>query len=133
MIRVQSVVLPLLRAALPGVEVVSWVHDVDYRTLPMISVRRAGGTRNPNAPTLHSLPMVELTAVSADGLVEAEELYDDALDVLFAAHRAQTIVTGVGYIQSLTESQGPTEAPSPPDTWAVAGTIRAGIKPERVG
>lgn len=128
MIRVQSVVLPLLRAALPGVAAVSWVPNANYRTLPMVAVRREGGNRNPNAPALHALPVIELTAVSADGLVEAEELYEAALDALYDAQRAQTVVPGVGYLQSIAEREGPTGAPSPPDTWAVEGSVRLGIR-----
>ena len=44
-IPVQSVVLPLLRAALPDVQIRSWIDDVDYRMYPLVSVRRVGGFR----------------------------------------------------------------------------------------
>lgn len=74
MIRPQAVVLPLLRAALPGVEVVSVVPDVDQRTYPMFALCRAGGTRNVNMPSRVSSPRLEMMAVSAAGLIEAEEL-----------------------------------------------------------
>jgi hypothetical protein len=116
MIRVQTVVLPILREALPGVAVVSVVPDVDYRTFPMVSIRRAGGTRNPNLPRLYSQPVLEMTAISADGPIEAEELYEDALEALYASARAQ-------------EARGVTTVSSPfPDTWAVEGSIRVGVR-----
>lgn len=127
--RPQPVVLPLLRAALPGVAVVSVVPDVDYRTFPMIVIRRDGGTRNRNLPKLHALPALEMTAVSADGLIDAEELYDDALDALYDAVDDQTVVPNQGRLQSLTESQGATQSPSEvPDTWAVTGSVRLAVR-----
>lgn len=132
MIRPQAVVLPILRAALPGVAVVSQLPDVDQRTLPMVIVRRAGGTRNVNLPSRHSNPAVELSAYSADGLVQAEELYDDALDALYAAVAAQTVVEGAGHLQSIKEAQGATQAASPfPDSWGVYGSIQLGLKAAR--
>ncbi|MFA5707381.1 hypothetical protein [Mycolicibacterium sp.] len=129
MIRPQAVVLPVLRAALPGVAVVSVVPDVDYRTYPMVSVRRAGGIRNRSLPRLFSQPVLELVAVSAEGLVEAEELYDEALDALYDAVRQQITVEDVGYLHSIRERQGPTQAPSPyPDTWMTEGSVAVGIR-----
>jgi hypothetical protein len=41
--RIQEVVLPLLKAELPGVQVVSWVPDVEDREFPIVNVRRLGG------------------------------------------------------------------------------------------
>lgn len=129
MIRPQEVVLPILRPALPGVSVVSQLPDADHRVLPMVVVRRDGGIRNPNLPHRHSLPVVELEAVSADSLVECEELYDEALDALISAVRNQTVVPGVGHLQSLREAEGATQRPSAvPDAWAVSGAVRLGIR-----
>lgn len=126
--RPQAVVLPILRSALPDVAVVSTLPDVDHRTLPMVVVRRSGGTRNPAQPQLHSLPQVDLEAVSADGLVEAEELYEDVLDALYAAVAAQTVVPNAGHLQSLAETQGPAQTRSEvPDSWAVAGSVRLAL------
>lgn len=130
MIRPQSVVLPILRSALPGVSVVSVAPNVDYRTFPMVSIRRAGGTRHPDLPRRFSLPMLEPTTVSADGPVEAEELYYDALDALYDAVRQQETVAGVGYLHSLKVAQGAAQAPSPfPDSWLVRGSIKLGLRP----
>ncbi|WP_264022277.1 hypothetical protein [Mycolicibacterium pyrenivorans] len=123
-------VLPILREALPGVAVVSVVPDADYRTFPMVVIRRAGGTRNPNHPAIHSLPEVTMEAVSADGLIEAEELYDDALEALYAAVANQTVVpNALGHLQSLREAQGATQSPAElPDTWSVQGKLRLGLR-----
>jgi hypothetical protein len=128
-IRPQAVVLPILRSALPGVAVVSVVPDVDHRTFPMVYFRRAGGTRHPDLPRRFSLPVLAMAAVSADGPIEAEELYDDALEALYDAVRQQITVEGVGYLHSIRETQGATQAPSPYlDTWSVAGSIRLGVR-----
>lgn len=129
MIRPQAIVLPLLRAALPGVDVVSVAPDVDHRTYPMVAVHRAGGTRNPNLPNRHARPVLNIEAVSADGLIEAEELYEDALEAVFAAVAAQTVVPSLGYLQSVREAQGASQSPSsPPDTWAVNGSVQLGVR-----
>lgn len=129
MIRVQSVLLPLLKSALPGTSVVSVVPDIDYRSFPLVAVKRSGGVRNRNLPTGYARPVVELQAVSADGLIEAEELYEDALEALYAAVRAQTVVGSVGYLQSITEAQGATQTESPyPDTWSVSGSVEVGLR-----
>lgn len=130
MIRVQEVALPILREALPGVSVVSVIPDVDHRTLPMVVLKRAGGTRNLNLPHLASGPVLEMTAVSADGLVEAELLYEEALDALYSAVADQTVVPNAGHLQWLREAQGATQTPSAvSDAWAVEGTVRIGLRP----
>jgi hypothetical protein len=72
--RVQSVVIPILREAFPGVKVGSWVEDIDYRMFPMLNVRRLGGRRDAKRPQALSLPVVELTAYGIAGLVETEQL-----------------------------------------------------------
>ena len=83
MIRAQSVILPLLRDALPGVEVVSWIPDVDQRSYPLLFIRRQGGTRNATRPDLLDRAIIQMTSISADGLAEAEDLYGDALARIF--------------------------------------------------
>ena len=80
-----------------------------------------------------SLPEVELAVFSGAGLVETEELYDEALEALYAAVAAQTTVDGVGYLHSIKETQGATQSPSPfPDTWMVQGQIQLGVRPSRI-
>jgi hypothetical protein len=128
--RPAPVVLAVLRQALPDVEVVSWIPNVDHRTFPLVSVTRAGGTRHEGRPRLLSHPEVDLSVFHAEGLVQAEELYEDVLDALFDAVQAQTVVPGAGYLHSLTESQGATLTKSPfADTWAVAGSVTVGLRP----
>lgn len=109
MIRPAQVVLPLLRAALPGASVVS-----GFRTWTigrsLVLVRRAGGPRLAKAPRLMSLPEIELSVYSDEGLVECEQLYEDALEALYAAQHAQTVVPDVGYLHSIREAQGATDA-----------------------
>lgn len=123
-------VLPVLRQALEGVSVVSVVPNVNYRTYPMVLVTRAGGVRNPSRPRKLSVPVLELLAVHDGGLLQAEDLYDAALDALYDAVSAQTVVEGVGYLHSLTETQGATSIASPfPDTFAVQGKVRVGVRP----
>lgn len=129
MIRVQEVILPILRAALPGVSVVSDTPDPEHREFPLVIVRRAGGVRNPKAPMIHTLPAIELVVVHDVGLVEAEELYEDALDALYDAVRQQITVEGVGYLHSVTETRGAAQSPSHyPDTWATEGAVRLGLR-----
>ncbi|WP_246228689.1 hypothetical protein [Mycolicibacterium psychrotolerans] len=79
-----------------------------------------------------SLPEIELSVYSDEGLVECEQLYEDALEALYAAQHAQTVVPDVGYLHSIREAQGATDAESPfADSWAVAGTIRLGVRAPR--
>jgi hypothetical protein len=129
--RPAEVVLPLLRAALPDVKVSTWIEDVDYRTFPMVAVRRAGGARHATRPNQFSLPVLELSAFSNVGLVEAEELYEDVLESLYGAVDAQT-QTPAGYLHSIKETEGATQRESPfPDTWTVQGSVRLGLRPAR--
>lgn len=131
--RIQQVVLPILRAdpRLAGVEMTSWVPDIDYRDFPMINIRRIGGIRNPKAPTVHSLPVIEMSAYSNEGLVECEELYETALEVLYDAVKNQT-QTAAGYLQSMYETMGATQFSSLyQDSWRIQGLIRFGIRPPR--
>lgn len=127
--RPQELVLPLLRQALPDASVVSWIPDVDHRTFPLVLVRRVGGARHADHPTKLSLPVVELSVFSSAGLVECEDLYENALEALYAAVRRQTVVDGVGYLHSIRETQGATQSASPfPDTWMVRGSVRFGLR-----
>jgi hypothetical protein len=138
--RVQKVVVPILRAdpRLDGVAITSWVPDIDYREFPMINIRRIGGIRNPKAPLLHTLPVIEMSAYtsvnsdSADrGIVQCEELYDTALEVLFDAVHNQT-PTPAGYLQSMYETMGATQFSSLyQDSWRIQGLIRLGVRRPR--
>lgn len=132
--RAQAVAIPLLRGdpRLAGVTVTSWVPDIDFREFPMLNVRRIGGIRNPALPLVHTLPVIELTAYSTDGLIEAEELYETALDVLYDAVHNQT-QTPAGYLQSLYETMGATQFSSLyQDSWRIQGLIRLSIRKPRI-
>ncbi len=127
--RVQSVVIPILREAFPGVKVGSWVEDIDYRMFPMLNVRRLGGRRDAKRPQALSLPVVELTAFGIAGLVETEQLYEDALEVLYDAvlHQKQT---EAGYLHSMVETMGATQFSSLfQDSWRIQGLIQFGVRP----
>ena len=131
--RVQKVVAPILRGdpRLSGVEVVTWVPDIDYRSFPMLQIRRIGGIRNPNAPTLHTLPVIELSAYSTEGLIECEELYEEALDVLYDAVESQT-QTPAGYLTYIYETMGATQFSSLfQDSWRIQGLLRLGVRAPR--
>ncbi|AAC18463.1 tail terminator [Mycobacterium phage Lakes] len=131
--RVQSVVAPILREdpRLAGVTIVTWVPDIDFREFPMINIRRIGGIRNANAPKLHSLPVVEMSAYSTDGLIECEELYETALEVLYDAVKNGT-QTPAGYLSSIFETMGATQFSSLyQDSWRIQGLIRLGVRTPR--
>ena len=128
--RVQAVVLPLLRQALPDtVKVGSWVEDIDYRNFPIINVRRVGGVRHDRKPTDLALPVIEMTAYGIEGLPETEQLYEDALEALYEAVRLQTL-TDAGYLHSIKETMGATQFSSlMMDSWRVQGLIQLGVRP----
>lgn len=131
--RVQRVVVPILRGdpRLAGVTVTTWIPDIDYREYPLLNVRRIGGMRNPDAPSLHSLPVIEMTAYSAKDLIDCEEIYETALDVLYDAVADQTL-TEHGYIQHIFETMGSTQFSSQfQDTWRVQGLIRLCVRRPR--
>ncbi|QZH60487.1 hypothetical protein K1X22_01250 [Mycolicibacterium farcinogenes] len=126
--RPQDVVLPILRTAVGDqfAKLGSWTEDVDHRQFPLLNVRRAGGSRP--RPQL-ALPLVELSVYGTDSIAATERLYDDVLEALYAAVRAQT-PTDAGYLHSITETVGATQVASPfQSSWLVRGTVRLGIRP----
>lgn len=127
--RIQEVLIPILRDALPGVTVTSWVPDVDDRVFPILNIRRLGGlARDPN---LLDLPVIELTAYAQGGLIVCENLFLDARQVIWDAVDAQTL-TSAGYLHSAKETMGPTQFDSPyDDTWRIQGLIALGLRPSR--
>lgn len=131
--RVQQIVLPLLRAApeLSGVSVVTWVPNVDYRTYPMINIRRMGGSRDAKRPFDLGLAIIEMTAYAKEGLPETEQIYENALEALYKAVWYQT-QTEAGYLHSMRETMGTTSFQSPyADSWRVQGLIQLGMRPPR--
>lgn len=134
--RIQAVVLPILRAknltdGTTPVTVNSWIPDIDYREFPILQVRRVGGFRHITRPTKLALPVIEMTAYTAVGLVETEQLYEDALEALFDAVKNQT-QTEAGYLHSIKETFGATQFSSLfQDTWRIQGLIQLGLRPPR--
>ena len=128
--RVQEVVIPLLKAGLPGINVYSWVPDVDDRVFPILNVRRLGGL--PVDVDRLDRPVIELTAYGDVNLIDTENLYLDARQVLWDAWKNQTVVANKGYIHSYFETLGPTQFDSPyEDTWRIQGLIQLGLRPVR--
>jgi len=126
--RIQAVILPILRAALPGVAIGSWVPDVDYREYPYINVRRLGGI--PADVELFDRPTIELTVYGNVDLPTTEELYNQARLAIWRAWKYQTVVPAVGHINYYQETMGPTQFDSPfDDTWRVQGLIQLGLRP----
>lgn len=117
-----------------GLTVVTWNPDVDHRSFPFIEIRRLGGLRHKTRPTQLSLPVIEMTVyVKAPeaGLPEAEQLYEDTLEVLYDAVKFQT-QTPSGYLHSIKETLGATQFSSLfQDSWRVQGLIQLGLRPPR--
>ena len=129
--RVSSVVLPILRAALPDVTVTTWGADIDYRQFPFINVRRVGGIRHAIRPEQLDKAVIEMTAYGSEGLPETELLYVSALEALYRAVREQTL-TDTGYLHSMKETMGMTQFSSPfQDSWRVQGLIQLGVRPSQ--
>lgn len=127
--RIQQIVLPLLRDALPGVQVVSWIPRVDLRDYPMLEVRRIGGL--PVDITELDRPVIEMTAYGKETLADTEDLYLDARQAIWDAVEDQT-VTPDGYLHSFFETMGMTQFDSPlADTWRIQGLIQLGLRPPR--
>lgn len=122
--------MPILRDSLPeDVTVSSWVNDIDFRTFPIVNVRRLGGTRARDKRKHLDNPVIELTVIGDVGLVETEDLYILALDALIDAAKSQTL-TPKGYISYVRETMGMTQFSSLIDaTWRVQGLIQLGIRP----
>lgn len=127
--RASSVVLPILRAALPGVTVSTWGADIDYRSFPFINIRRVGGIRHDRRPFALNKPVIEMSAYTNEGLPETELLYENALEALYRAVQNQT-QTDAGYLHSIKETMGMTQFSSLfQDSWRVQGLIQLGVRP----
>lgn len=126
--RVQQIIIPLLRAAFPTVQVVSWVPQVSDRQYPILNVRRAGGY--PVDPKLLDRGTVELTSYGNVTLEDTEELLKDAQIALWDAVENQTVVPGVGYLHSYRQTFGMTQFDSLyDDTWRIQSLIQFGFRP----
>lgn len=128
---IQDVVIELLKDKFPDALIDSWIPNVDFRTFPIIGVRRIGGVRHEKHPTKLGFPVIELTVYGDVGEPETEELYEECLDVLYNAVQKQTL-TAHGYLHSIKETMGATQFDSPmTDTWRIQGLIQFGLRPLR--
>src|SRR5690554_985983 len=78
--RVQEIILPVLREALPGVLVTSWIPDVDRRSYPLVNIRKVGGI--PVDMDVLDRQTIELQAIGNESLAATEDLYYDARYVM---------------------------------------------------
>lgn len=128
--RIQEVVLPLLKAELPGVQVTSWVPDVEDRQYPIVNVRRLGGL--PVDVDLYDRAVIEVTVFTDTNLMDCENLCLDARQILWNAWKKQTVVPEKGNIGSYFETLGPTQFDSPyDDTFRVQFLVQLGLRPIR--
>lgn len=129
--RVQEIVLPILKAELPGVQVVSWVPDVDDREYPIVNVRRLGGLEVD--VDMLDRAVVEVTAFTDTNLMDCENLCLDARQILWNAWKKQTVVEDKGSISSFFTTLGPTQFDSPyDDTFRVQMLVQLGLRPTRI-
>ena len=127
--RIAAIVLPILRESMPGVNVITWGADIDYREFPILNIRRVGGRRHDRKPMDLGFPVIEMTAYTDVGLPETEQLYEDALEALYEAVRLQK-QTPTGYLHSIKETMGATQFSSLyMDSWRVQGLIQLGLRP----
>lgn len=128
--RVQEILLPALREALPGVLVTSWIPDVDRRSYPLVSIRKVGGT--PVDMDVLDRQTIELQAIGNESLAATEDLFYDARYVIWEMVKNQT-VTPAGHLHSFTDSSGAMQLESPyTDTWRIQGLIQLGVRPPTV-
>lgn len=132
--RVHEIVLPVLRTELatkwPTLKCVSWVPDVDYRTFPIVQVRRMGGI----ARDIQRLDraIIELTAYHSADLPTTEQLLADAITALDNMVDRQTN-NSAGSLNTIRMVMGPSQFDSPfDDTFRVQALIQLGLRPPRV-
>jgi hypothetical protein len=110
-----DVLLPLLRNGLPGVNVYSRVPDGIPSHLPLVVIRRTGGSSD--SPTFYDVPWINVQCWAAPSPSEdasriAHDLADDVRRVLWTAWENQT-VTPAGWIRRVRESSAPEEINDP--------------------
>jgi hypothetical protein len=110
-----DVLLPLLRAGLPGVNVFSRVVEPLPQYVPLVVIRRTGGSSD--HPTFLDVPWINVQCWSAptntkDAARAAHDLADDVRRVLWEAWANQT-VTSAGWIRRVRESSAPEEINDP--------------------
>lgn len=125
--RVSAVILPILREALPDVQVVSFVPELSDRAYPVLLARRSGGS----AIDMELLDRcrVEFQLWHPDSPGAAEDLALSARASLVQAWKDQRVVGGAS-IGRITESSGLTFARDPGDAaWRVQSSYELFIRP----
>jgi hypothetical protein len=108
-----DIVLEIIRDALPGVNVRASIPDGVLDFLPLVVVRRIGGSSP--YPDFWDDPLINVQnwaapAGSVDAFRAASDLADQIREALWTAWRTQTVTAG-GSIARIRESQGPLEMP----------------------
>ena len=125
--RVQEILLPALREALPGVLVTSWIPDVDRRSYPLVNIRKVGGI--PVDMDVLDRQTIEIQAIGDESLAATEDLFYDSRYAIWEMVKNQT-VTPAGHLHSFTDSSGAMQLESPyTDTWRIQGLIQLGVRP----
>jgi hypothetical protein len=110
-----DVLLPILRGGLPGVHVFSRVPDPVTEYMPLVVLRRTGGSSD--HPNFVDVPWINVQcwAVRSDTLDAervAHNLADDVRRVLWTAWANQQ-TTAAGWIRRVRESSAPEEINDP--------------------
>ena len=110
-----DVLLPILRAGLPGVNVFSRVPDPVPDYLPLVVIRRTGG--GSDHPRFIDIPWINVQCWAApsgslDAARAAHNLADDVRRVLWTAWQTQQ-TTPAGWIRRVRESSAPEEINDP--------------------
>lgn len=110
-----DVLLPLLRAGLPGVNVFSRAPDDVPSFMPLVVIRRTGGSSD--SPTYYDVPWINVQcwdgpSDTADAARNAHNLADDVRRVLWTSWANQT-TTPAGHIRRVRESSAPEEINDP--------------------
>ncbi len=110
-----DVLLPILRAGLPGVTVRSRAPDPVPDYLPLVVIRRTGGSSD--HPEFIDVPWINVQCWAGptpqmDAFRAAHNLADDVRRVLWTAWRTQQ-TTPAGWIRRVRESSAPEEINDP--------------------
>lgn len=132
--RAQEIVIPYLKAQLaedwPGVDVGSWVKDVDSRTYPYVNVRSIGGF-NTSDLDLMRFQTIEVTAYGNKDLPDTENLLLDAQKCIWDMADRQ-VVTDKGHIHRVFTTMGMTQFDSPyDDSFRAQLLIQLTLRPPR--
>ncbi|MCK2242321.1 MULTISPECIES: hypothetical protein [unclassified Crossiella] len=124
----EVVVVAVLRAALPGLSVVTLIPAPSARRMPLVWVQRTGGA------AVHPLWLDRATLAAecwAATRPAAAELAGKVRAALFGAYRRQAVTT-VGSLASFRELSGPAEirtAAQPENLTRIRASYELGIRP----